>query len=77
MNGLNNGAPLVVTPYPVAWRIERAQDDIYRGFEHVRWERTPPIMVGYIVDTHASDFTGDLRKLSGIYGGAARTTVHQ
>ena len=36
-----------------------------------------PIMLGYIVNIHTPDFTGDLRKLLGIYGGAVETTVHQ
>lgn len=36
MNGLQHGAQLFVTAYPGAWRIERAQDAIYRGFEYVR-----------------------------------------
>lgn len=36
-SGLESGAPIVVTPYPVAWRIERAKDDIYHGFEYVRF----------------------------------------
>ncbi|KAF9781721.1 hypothetical protein BJ322DRAFT_240454 [Thelephora terrestris] len=36
-DGLGNGAPLIVTPYPVAWRIEPAVDAKYRGFEYVRF----------------------------------------
>jgi len=35
--GLNDGTPVPVTPYPVAWRIERAEDAIYDGFEYVRF----------------------------------------
>ena len=29
-------APLVVAPYPVAWRIEVVDNDKHRGFEYVR-----------------------------------------
>ena len=38
MEGLNNGTPLFVAAYPVAWRIGVVDDDGYRGFEYIRWE---------------------------------------
>jgi len=38
MAGLENGCPLSVCAYPVAWRIEIVNDDIHRGFEYVRFE---------------------------------------
>ena len=31
-------SPLVVSAYPVAWRIEVVDEDIHRGFEYVRSE---------------------------------------
>ena len=31
MNGLTDGTPLFVTGYPIAWRIEKVEDVIYRG----------------------------------------------
>ena len=36
--GLDNGAPLIVTGYPVAWRVEVVDDEIHRGYEYVRSE---------------------------------------
>ena len=36
--GLENGSPLSVSGYPVAWRVEVVNDDIHRGFEYVRSE---------------------------------------
>lgn len=36
LKGLGDGDPVSVTPYPVGWRIERANDEIYRRFEYVR-----------------------------------------
>ena len=36
MKGLNDGIPLYVAAYPVAWRIEVADDDEHRGFEYIR-----------------------------------------
>ena len=36
--GLENGSPLSVSAYPVAWRVEVVNDDIHRGFEYVRSE---------------------------------------
>ena len=38
MEGINNGTPLYVTTYPVAWRIEIVDDGLLRGFEYVRSE---------------------------------------
>jgi len=40
-DGLNNGAPVSATSYPVAWRIERVEDILYRGFEYVRFHWGP------------------------------------
>ena len=37
MQGLGINTTLYVTPYPSAWRIQLADNDIYRGFEYVRW----------------------------------------
>jgi len=37
MKGLADGDPVCVTPYPVGWRIQRADDSIYRGFGFVRF----------------------------------------
>ena len=36
MQGLGINTTLYVTPYPSAWRIQLADNDIYRGFEYVR-----------------------------------------
>ena len=36
MAGFENGSPLSVSAYPVAWWIEVVNDDIHRGFEYVR-----------------------------------------
>ena len=36
MEGLNDGIPLFVNAYPVAWRIEVINDDIHRGFGYIR-----------------------------------------
>ena len=38
MAGLDNGSPLSVSAYPVAWRIEIVNDNIHRGFEYIRSE---------------------------------------
>jgi len=38
MVGLGNDKPISVSAYPVAWRIEVVNDDIFRGFEYVRSE---------------------------------------
>lgn len=38
MRGLGDKDPVCVTAYPASWRVERAQDSIYRGFEYVRWD---------------------------------------
>ena len=38
MEGINNGTPLFVGAYPVAWRFEVVDDDKHRGFEYVRSE---------------------------------------
>ena len=37
MEGINNGTPLFVTAYPVAWRVEIVNDEIHRGDEYVWW----------------------------------------
>jgi len=37
MNGVNDGTLLFVTNYPAAWRIEMANNEIYRGLEYVRF----------------------------------------
>ena len=34
-------------------------------------------MLRYIIDTHISGFTGELRKSLGIYGQVVETMVHQ
>ncbi|KAF9783525.1 hypothetical protein BJ322DRAFT_1071542 [Thelephora terrestris] len=36
-NGISDGTSLFVSVYPAAWRVEIAGDDIYRGFEYVRF----------------------------------------
>jgi len=36
MAGFDNGSPLSVSAYPVAWRIEVVNDEIHRDFEYVR-----------------------------------------
>ena len=36
MEGLNDGTPLFVAAYPVAWRIETVNDEKHRGFEYVQ-----------------------------------------
>ena len=28
--------PIIVAPYPVAWRVELVDDDRHRGFEYIR-----------------------------------------
>ena len=38
MEGRDNGCPLFVNEYAVAWRIETIDDGIHRGFEYVRSE---------------------------------------
>ena len=40
MVGLTNGCNLAVSAYPAAWKIEAVDDEIYRGFEYVRFEHT-------------------------------------
>ena len=37
LEGVNDGDPLYVGAYPVAWRIEVVDDDKHRDFEYVRW----------------------------------------
>ena len=37
MEGIGNGTPVYVSPYPVAWRVELQTDEIHRGFEYVRF----------------------------------------
>ena len=50
MEGLNDGTPIYVAAYPVAWRIELDDDDdAHRGFEYVRWE--PDIILERFADT--------------------------
>jgi len=46
MAGVDNGRPLSVSAYPVAWRIEIVNDNIHRGFEYVRSEHevTSPLL---------------------------------
>ena len=34
--GLNDGTPVCVTAYPVAWRVEVVDDELCRGFEYIR-----------------------------------------
>jgi len=51
MKGLNDQDPVCVTAYPVGWRIQRADDNIHRGFEYVRFhfgssERTWDLWAG-------------------------------
>jgi len=41
MQGLNIETSLFVTAYPAAWRIERADDGVFRGFEYVRFHWGP------------------------------------
>jgi len=36
MEGLDNGTPLYVAPFPIPWRIEVVDDDKHRGFEYTR-----------------------------------------
>ena len=36
MQGISDGTPVFLTLYPVAWRVERAEETIYRAFEYVR-----------------------------------------
>ena len=36
MAGLEDRAPVSVSAYPVAWRVDVINDDIRRGFECVR-----------------------------------------
>ena len=36
MAGFENGSPLSVSAYPVAWRIEVVNDEIHRSFEYIR-----------------------------------------
>ena len=36
MQGTSDGTPVFITPYPAAWRIERAEEAIYRGYDYVR-----------------------------------------
>jgi len=38
MGGPLKGSPLSVTAFPVAWRVEIANDDEHRGFEFIRSE---------------------------------------
>jgi hypothetical protein len=38
MKGITNGTQLLVSAYPVAWRIEVVNDDLHRGFELIRLE---------------------------------------
>ena len=40
MVGLTNDCSLSVSAYPVAWKIEVLDDEIYHGFEYVRFEHT-------------------------------------
>ena len=41
MIGLTNGCNLSVSAYPVAWKIEVIDDEIYHAsFEYVRFEHT-------------------------------------
>ncbi|KAF9649754.1 hypothetical protein BDM02DRAFT_3113186 [Thelephora ganbajun] len=36
-DGVNSGTTLRVAAYPVAWRVEMAEDEHHRGFEYVRF----------------------------------------
>jgi len=49
MVGLENENPISLSTYPVAWKIEVVNDDIYRGFEYVRFEHhfTRPATTAY------------------------------
>ena len=38
MVGLTGISPLSVSAYPVAWKIEVVNDEIYHGYEYVRLE---------------------------------------
>ena len=40
MVGLTNGCKLSVSVYPMAWKIEVVNDEIYVGLEYVRFEHT-------------------------------------
>jgi len=77
MEGINNGTPIHVTSYPVAWRIEVANEGIHRGFEYVR--------SGLNLTCHARmshrgcilAFTGDLQSSFGTYILASKTTAQK
>ena len=36
MEELNTGAPIYVTAYPAAWRVEVVNDGLHRGFGYLR-----------------------------------------
>ena len=42
MDVLGGERVLLVAAYPVAWRIEVADDDVHRGFEYFRYEPAVP-----------------------------------
>jgi len=37
MEGLDDGTPIFVSPYPAAWRVEVVDEDKHRGFEYIRF----------------------------------------
>lgn len=37
--GFSNGNPICVSPFPVAWDIKVAEEEMYRGCEYVRYVR--------------------------------------
>ena len=57
--GLNPDTSLHVAAYPLARRIQLAGDDIYRGFDYVRWVLNVPHHNGEAHDARISDFAGN------------------
>ena len=77
MEAINNGTPIYVTAYPVAWRIEVVNHGIHRGFEYVR---SGLDVTWHTETTHRGRilaFTGDLRRRFGIYIVASKRTAQK
>lgn len=64
MEGLTDGSPLSVSPYPVAWKIAHVRDNEYRGQEYVRLALGSLIISERITNNELA-FSGDPRRKPG------------
>jgi len=66
MDGTNNGNPVYVAAYPIAWRVEVVDEGKHRGFEYIRLVDVAQRIRVVPTDAYMAVFTGGPRSKLGI-----------